>query len=101
VEGVACVRVYNAANRSWTVSSLDVYGARFNTLTAEWRDGAMHITSKGTDPEGRAYVSRTRIFDITPNSFRLQQDRSYDEGKKWTEGTLRIEAKRTAAAAPR
>ena len=30
--------------------------------------------------------SRTRFYDITPTSFRFQQDRSYDDGKTWTEG---------------
>lgn len=95
------VRVYDAAARRWTISSLDVYSARFATVTAEWRDGAMHLTSKGTDRDGKPYLSRTRIYDITPTSFRLQQDRSFDDGRKWSEGTLRIEAKRTAATAAR
>ena len=31
---------------------------------------------------------------VAPATFRLQQDRSSDGGKSWTEGTLRIEAKR-------
>jgi hypothetical protein len=31
----------------------------------------------------------------------MQQDRSYDAGRTWTEGFLKIEAKRVAAVAPR
>lgn len=92
------VRVYDAVAKRWAISSLDVYGARFTSVTAVWRDGAMHLTSRGTDRDGKAYVSRTRLYDITPTTFRFQQDRSFDDGKSWTEGTLRIQAKRTATA---
>jgi len=96
-----CVRVYDAQARHWTLSSVDVYRAKFQTATAEWRDGEMHQSARGTDLEGRAYVSRTRFYAITPASFRFQQDRSYDDGKTWTEGIMKIEAKRVAAAAAR
>jgi hypothetical protein len=61
----------------------------------------MTQTSRSTDQEGKPVLFRSRFSDITPASFRWQQDKSSDEGKSWTEGTLRIEAKRVAAAAPR
>jgi hypothetical protein len=95
------LRAYDPAARHWILSSLDVYRSSFQTATAEWRDGEMHVSSRGTDSEGRAYVSRARFHDIAPNSFHFQQDRSYDDGRTWTEGFLKIEAKRVAAAAPR
>lgn len=88
------VRVYDAAARRWSQTSLDVYRGRFTTATAEWRNGEMVLTSRGTDPEGRAFVTRTRYYDISPKSFKFQQDRSYDDGRTWEEGVLRIEAKR-------
>jgi hypothetical protein len=95
------VRVYDATARHWSLSLLDVYRGRFTTATAEWRDGRMQVTGRGTDQEGRPYVSRTRYSDITRDGFRMQQDRSLDDGKTWTEAVLRIEAKRVAATAPR
>jgi hypothetical protein len=96
-----CVRVYDATAGHWNTSSLDVYRSSFQSGTAEWREGEMQSSGRGTDPEGRAYVSRTRFYDITPDSFRFQQDRSYDDGRTWTEGFLKLEAKRVAAVAPR
>jgi len=95
------VRVYDPQARHWNVSVLDVYRSSFQTTTAEWRDGEMHGSAKGVDPQGRAYVSRTRFTSVTADHFRLQQDRSYDDGRTWTEGFLKIEAKRVAASAPR
>ena len=95
------VRYYDPARGHWVVSALDVYRRQLSTPTAVWRDGQMHLSSRGTDPQGRAYVSRTRIFAIQPDSFRLQQDRSFDGGKSWDEAALEIEARRTAPAARR
>lgn len=95
------VRVYDLAARRWNGSTLDVYRATFSSNTGEWRDGAMMLSSRGTEQEGGAYVMRTRYYDVTPTSFRVQQDRSYDDGRTWSEGILRIEAKRVAATAPR
>jgi len=95
------LRIFDATAKRWNISSLDVYRSNFTTANAEWRDGQMHVSSQGTDQEGKAYVSRARFHDITPNSFRLQQDRSYDAGRTWTEAFLKIEAKRVAAVAPR
>ena len=88
------VRVFDPAAGRWSQSMLDVYRARFTTATAEWKDGQMQQSSQGTDPDGKPVVSRTRFYDITPTGFRFQQDRSADGGKTWTEGALKIEAKR-------
>lgn len=93
------VRTYDAAAGRWNLSVLDVYRSTFQTATAEWRDGEMLVSGRGTDTEGRDYVSRTRFHAIEPAAFRLQQDRSYDEGRTWTEGFLKITAKRVAPSA--
>ena len=94
------VRVYDAAARRWTTSTLDVYRATFGTSTAEWVENQMTATSRGTDKDGKPVVTRTRFSDITPTAFRFVQERSTDEGRTWAE-TLRIQAKRTAPTAAR
>lgn len=95
------VRVYDAKARRWNQASVDVYRATITEATAEWRDGEMRVNGRGTDPEGRAFVSRTRFHSITPNGFKIQQDRSYDDGRTWTEGFMKTTAKRAAATAQR
>ena len=95
------VRYYDATAKRWLTSTIDVYRGVFTSSTGEWKDNALTTTSRGTDAEGKAYLSRARYFDITPTSFKYRADRSMDEGRTWTEGVLTIEAKRVAAAAPR
>lgn len=95
------VRFYSAEQRRWLISSLDVYRGTFASLDGELRTGEMLVTSRGTDQEGKAYLSRTRFHAISPSAFKVQIDRSYDEGKSWTEGYLRIDARRVAATAAR
>jgi hypothetical protein len=95
------LRAWDAAAGRWSYSTVDAYRARFTGGGAEWRGGEMHLTSTGTDLEGRAYSGRSRFFAIAPDSFRFQQDRSFDGGTTWTEGTLRITAKRVATTATR
>ncbi len=96
-----CVRVYDAQARRWSLASVEAYRGQVHQATAEWRDAAMHQSGGGTDAEGKAYVTRTRFYDISADRFRFQQDRSYDGGKTWTDGYLRIEAKRVATTASR
>jgi hypothetical protein len=94
------VRVYDAAARRWTTSTLDVYRAVFGTSTGEWAENQMTATLRGTDKDGKPSMTRTRFSDITPTSFKFIQERSSDDGRTWTE-TLRIQAKRSAATAAR
>jgi hypothetical protein len=94
------VRVYDAAGRRWNTSTLDVYRGAFSASNAESKNGEMMATSSGVDKEGHAYNGRSRFYDITPSSFRVQQERSTDGGKSWST-TLRMQAKRLAATAAR
>lgn len=95
------VRYYDAEQKRWRASTIDVYRGVFSTSSGEWKDNAIIMTSHGTDAEGKVYASRTRYYDITPTGFKYRSDRSFDEGKTWEEGVLRIEAKRVAATATR
>jgi hypothetical protein len=90
------MKVFDGANKRWTIIGIDAYRARSSTSTAQWQDGQMRTEGQGTDADGTAILSRTRYFDITPDSYRMQQDRSHDDGKTWDEAVLVIDAKRTA-----
>jgi hypothetical protein len=95
------LRVYDRNQNRWTIVGLDIYRARISNSTAQWQGGEMRLDSNGTDSEGKPYLSRTRYFGITADAFRMQQDRSSDNGQTWDEATLVIEAKRVAATATR
>ncbi len=95
------VRYYDAPAKQWKTSTIDPYRGVFSQSSAEFRDGRMNATARGTDADGKPYVSRSRFYDITPTSFKFRQDRSTDDGRTWNEGVLIIQAKRVAVAAPR
>ncbi len=95
------VRYFDTTARRWSLSAIDVYKGVRSASAAEWRNGEMVVSGSGTDVEGKAFLSRSTFSRITPTSFTYRVDRSYDGGKKWTEGVTRIDAKRVAAAAPR
>ncbi len=94
---VHSVRYYDRGLRRWIISGLDVYRGKFTTSTADWRGNTMELASTGKDPDGKVYMVRTHIYDITPTGFRFLQDRSEDLGKSWKEGTLKIEARRAGS----
>lgn len=95
------MRVFDAGSRQWSLTMLDVYRTRFTSSVAEWKNGEMVTTSRGTDTEGKPMLTRSRFHAITPSTFRFQQDRSLDDGRTWNTGVLRIEARKVAAVAPR
>jgi len=95
------VRVYDATARTWRIAAVDAYRGTVTQSTAEWSGSGFEANGGGgTDNDGKAYSSRSRIFGITPTSFTYVQERSFDAGNKW-DVTLKIEAKRVAASAPR
>lgn len=95
------LRIFDPAAKRWLITGLDVYRARFSSSTAEWNGTEMVTSGSGTDPQGRAILTRTRFTGISPNEFRMTQDRSPDDGKTWETAVLTIQAKRIAATAPR
>ncbi len=97
---VHATRLYDAANRAWKTSTVDVYRDVVTSSNAQWANGRMTTTTKDTDGEGKPYLSRVTYSAITPTSFRLVQERSSDDGRRWTTN-LTIDGKRVAATAPR
>lgn len=94
-------RIFDAKTKRWLISSLDVYRVRFSSASAQWQDGEMRASGSGNGNDGKAFISRSRFFEITPERFRMTQDRSFDEGRSWEEGVLTIAAKRVATKAAR
>ena len=95
------LRAWDRAQNRWNVVGVDVYRSRVTQSNAHWVGGEMRLTGAGVDAEGKNYQSRIRYFDIAADHFRMQQDRSYDNGQTWDEAMLTIDAKRTAATATR
>jgi len=94
-------RYYEANSRHWAIASIDVYKGVSGQSTAEMRNGELVVSGRGTDDDGKAYVSKATFTKITPSSFSYRLDRSFDAGKTWTEGVTLVQAKRVAATAPR
>ncbi|MBV9880642.1 MAG: hypothetical protein JO180_09100 [Gemmatirosa sp.] len=94
-------RFYDPRARHWNVSGIDVYRQQLTQSVAELQGDAMTALADGTDGDGKAYRSRTRLTRIAADAFRYQQDRSYDGGRTWDEGLVVIDAKRVSATAPR
>src|SRR6185503_19230870 len=43
------LRIYDRAAQKWSLATVDVYTARLSTSTAEWKDGTMTQSARGTD----------------------------------------------------
>jgi len=93
------LRIYAKAEGHWNVSGLDAYRARLSDATGQWKGSEMDMNGHGVDAEGKPFVSRTRYFNITPDGFRMQQDRSADNGQSWDEAVVTVDAKRATAPA--
>jgi hypothetical protein len=93
------LRVYAKADARWRVSGIDAFRGRVSESSGQLQGGEMRLEGHATDAEGKPVTTRTRYYDISAESFRMQQDRSSDNGQTWDEGVVTIEAKRTAASA--
>ncbi|MBW8844006.1 MAG: hypothetical protein JF607_03405 [Burkholderiales bacterium] len=94
-------RIFDAKTKRWLISGLDVYRARFGSSSGQWQGGEMLLEGSGQNAEGKPMLTRTRFFEITPDRFKMRQDRSLDNGANWEEGTLTIVAKRMSRKAAR
>lgn len=94
------LRVYDPSARQWKSSSVDPYRSVISASVAEMRGTEMITSSRGTDADGKPYISRSKYTNISPSSFRFSQERSTDKGKTWN-NNLTIEARRVSASASR
>ena len=93
------LRIYAKADARWKVSGVDASRGRLSESSGQWQNGEMRLEGRSTDAEGKPVITRTRYFEISADSFRMQQDRSSDNGETWEEAVLTIDAKRTATSA--
>jgi len=94
-------RIYDSKTQAWLISGLDVYRTRFGSASAKWKDGEMRQEGSGQSPEGKPVLTRTRFYEITPERFKMRQDRSADNGATWEEGVLTVTATRVSRKAAR
>jgi len=92
------LRTYSKGEGRWKVGGLDVFRSRFSESSGTLQGGEMRLSGRGFDAEGHPTLTRVRYFDIGPDAFRIQQDRSSDDGRTWDEGVVSIAARRVAAA---
>lgn len=95
------MRAYSSAENAWLVVSLDAYRGRITESKGQLQGSEMVLSGKSSDSEGKPVLTRARYSQITADSFRLQNDRSADNGATWDEAVLVIDAKRVAATATR
>ena len=95
-------RIFDARSHAWLISTLDVYRARFSNASAKLQAiGEMRVEGSSQTPDGKPQLTRSRFDQIGPDHFRMQQDRSSDNGASWDEAVLTIVAKRVSAKAAR
>jgi len=92
------LRTYSKSEGRWKIQGLDAYRARFSEAAGKLEGAEMRLEGRGFDAEGHPVMTRARYFDIGANGFRMQQDRSSDDGRTWDEAVVLIIAKRTGAA---
>lgn len=90
-------RVYDRKTKSWKLQFLNVFAGRWSTQHALFRDGEMHLWWDDEEPDGRPFTVRVRYFDIRPDGFRWEMNRSYDGGATWIDDYLTMETHRAPA----
>ena len=90
-------RTFSREENRWNITSRNAYNGSAPPATAVWKGDEMLVTGSGTSPDGKYFRSRTHFAAITAVSFRMVQDRSYDEGKTWEAAAVTLDARRTGS----
>ena len=88
------LRVYNAALDQWELVSMDPGSGLGNAGTGHKVDAEMHIEQRFGVGTASPSLWRIRYYDIGPDHFKWNADRSTDDGRTWTTGFQTIEARR-------
>ena len=92
------LRIYASGEQRWQSSGIDAYHGRASAGSGTFRDGELRLEGRSSDASGHPVLTRTRFYDISADAFRMQQDRSTDNGQTWDEGVIAIDARRSAAS---
>lgn len=97
ISAVHFTRSFSREENCWKITSRNSHGGSASPATARLQDNEMLVMGSGTSSKGKHYRSRTHYSAITPVSFRMVQDRSYDEGKTWEDAALTLDVRRTGS----
>ncbi len=92
------IRAYNAVLDRWELVSAEGGTGLQNVGTAHKVGDEMHIEQKFNAMSDKPTILRIRYYNIKPDSFSWNADRSKDDGKTWEKDSLHIEAKRIGPA---
>ena len=92
------IRAYNAATEQWELIGMDPGGGLQNTGTGTRVGDEMHIEQRFGVAIHRPFTLRIRYYAIAADRFSWSADRSTDEGRTWTNGFQRLEARRVGPA---
>lgn len=92
------IRSYNAAADRWELIGMDRGGGLLDFGTAQRVGEEVHIEQKFGVSGGRPIILRIRYYNIQPDRFSWNADRSSDDAKTWTPDFQHIEARRIGPA---
>jgi hypothetical protein len=88
------VRAYNAALERWELIGMEGSGGLQDFGTGQRKGSEFHIEQKFGVATGKPSTLRIRYYDIQPDRFSWNADRSNDGGKTWIKNDQHIEAHR-------
>jgi len=95
------LRAYNGILDQWELVSVDHRGTGLTQIGTGHRVGTeMHIEQKFGFGTTTAWTSRIRYYDIQPDRFSWNADRSLDNGKTWIKDFQQIDARRIGPPRP-
>jgi hypothetical protein len=74
--------LYNAQMKKWQQFWVDSTGTAI-TFTGEFKNGAMHMTSEGTNAQGKKVITRMTFTPLKPDRIRQLWEQSDDDGSTW------------------
>lgn len=91
------LRAFNAEAGTW--SGQNIYPGSpepWHKTTAEFKDNKMVVTIHDVKDQRGTFLNRETYFDISPDSFQMKSERSYDDGATWEEGAYRMICRRSS-----